>query len=308
MRNLCASFCRKNVKLCYNKYRKIERIIFKKESENKSEKRRKLVDYKIVFSDVDGTLLDSRHKMLPNTVEAIHSLQRRGIPFVIISARSPSGIYPIQEKYKFKSPVISYSGALILDENRRVLYSKGFSRELAEQIIEFIETNRLDCSWNVYSRDTWIVKDRRDPRVMREEMIVCAQAVEGAVNMLPRHAEIGKILCMCNPEHILEIEKRLKSEFPFLSIAKSSESLLEIMQAGITKSSAVKKMCELWKVPLENTVAFGDHYNDVEMLETVAVPFLMGNAPKELKRRFSNITESNDDDGIYEGLRKIGLI
>lgn len=266
------------------------------------------MDYRIVFSDIDGTLLDSRHKMLPNTLAAIHSLQRRGIPFVIISARSPSGIYPIQEKYKFRSPVISYSGALILDENRRVLYSKGFSRELAKQIIDFIEVNHFDCSWNVYSVDTWIVKDRKDPRVMREEEVVCAQAVEGTVDILPQYAEIGKILCMCNPKYILEIEKRLKSAFPFLSIAKSSESLLEIMEDGITKSSAVKTLCRLWGVSVKNTVAFGDHYNDVEMLETVAMPFLMGNAPEELKKRFSNVTETNDNDGIYKGLLKIGLI
>ena len=80
------------------------------------------------------------------------------------------------------------------------------------------------------------------------------------------------------------------------------------MQNGVTKSSAVKTLCKLWNVSLEDTVAFGDHYNDVEMLETVAMPFLMGNAPEELKSRFSNITESNDNEGIYHGLSKIGLV
>jgi len=80
------------------------------------------------------------------------------------------------------------------------------------------------------------------------------------------------------------------------------------MPSGVTKSSAVKTLCELWNIPLESTVAFGDNYNDIEMLETVAQPFLMGNAPDELKTRFSNVTASNDEDGIYKGLVKTGLL
>ena len=264
--------------------------------------------YGIVFSDVDGTLLNSEHQVLPGTLSAIRLLKQQGIPFVIISARSPSGIYPIQEKYRFKSPVISYSGALILDEDGKILFSKGFSREPAKKVIEFIEENQFDCSWNIYSLDTWIVKDKHDPRVIQEENIVRAKAIEGTADTLPDDADIGKILCMCNPDCILDIEQKLKSAFPSLSIAKSSSTLLEIMENGVTKSTAVKTLCKLWNIPLENTVAFGDHYNDVEMLETVAIPFLMGNAPEELKSRFSNITEDNDREGIYHGLSKIGLV
>lgn len=265
-------------------------------------------DYKIVFSDVDGTLLNSRHELSVHTKSAIESLQKKGIPFVIISARSPSGIYPIQKTYQFKSPIICYSGAMILDENRNVLYEKGFSRALAKEIAAYIEENRLPCAWNVYAGDTWMVKDKKDPRVIREETIVQAEAVEGTVDALPEQAQIGKILCMCAPNSLLEIEQKLKAAFPMLSIVKSSDTLLEIMQSGITKSIGVKELCKLWGISPENAVAFGDHYNDIEMLETVGAPFLMGNAPESLRKLKFHITDSNDKDGIYTALKKIGLI
>ena len=265
-------------------------------------------DYKIVFSDVDGTLLNSRHELSVHTKSAIESLQKKGIPFVIISARSPSGIYPIQKTYQFKSPIICYSGAMILDENRNVLYEKGFSRALAKEIAAYIEENRLACVWNVYAGDTWMVKDKKDPRVIREETIVQAEAVEGMVDSLPRRAQISKILCMCEPNRLLDIEQRLKTAFPMLSIVKSSDALLEIMQSVITKSTGVKELCKLWGISPENAVAFGDHYNDIEMLETVGAPFLMGNAPEALKQRGFPVTDSNDKDGIYTALKKIGLI
>lgn len=262
---------------------------------------------KIVFSDVDGTLLDSKHELLPNTLAAIRSLQKQDIPFVIISARSPSGIYSIHRKYGFKSTIISYSGALIIDVNKNILYSKGFTRETARAVISFIEDNQLDCTWNVYSMDTWITNDKENPRVKHEENAVQAQSTQGNIDMFAEDAPIGKMMCMCNPNCILDIEQKLKKAFPELSIAKSSTYLLEIMPSGVTKSTAVKTLCELWNIPLEDTIAFGDNYNDLEMLETVAQPFLMANAPDDMKKRFP-LTASNNDDGIYKGLLKTGLI
>ena len=133
----------------------------------------------IVFSDVDGTLLNSAHQLSENTLYAIRALQKRGIPFVIVSARSPAGVYPIQEKYGFQSPVISYSGALILDAHRNVLAEEGFSPQTAERILSAIDKSGLDCAWNIYSAPAWIVKNKRDPRVLREESIVYTSAAEG---------------------------------------------------------------------------------------------------------------------------------
>ncbi len=263
---------------------------------------------KIVFSDVDGTLLDSRHRILPGTIYAIHELQKKGIPFVIISARSPSGVRPILQENHFACPVICYSGALILDEDGKVLYSDGFSPETAGELIRFIEDRQFDCTWNLYSMDNWIVKDISDERVRREEEIVHARAAAGSVSSLSPDAKVGKLLCMCNPGKILEIEQSVRDAFPAMSIARSSDTLLEIMQEGITKRTGVLTLCRLWNIPVESTLAFGDHYNDLEMLETVAQPFLMGNAPRELKDRFAFVTAGNDDEGIYKALAGMGII
>ena len=84
--------------------------------------------------------------------------------------------------------------------------------------------------------------------------------------------------------------------------------MIEIMAPGITKGSVVLELCRLWNIDVSKAAAFGDNFNDVEMLEVVGLPFLMENAPKELKLRFKNITDSNDDEGIYNALVKIGAI
>ena len=98
----------------------------------------------IVFSDVDGTLLDSSHRISNVTLESIRSLGRRGIPFVIVSARSPSGIFPIFRRYGFRTPIIAHSGALIIDEDGKVLFHKGISKDKARSVISFMESEKMD--------------------------------------------------------------------------------------------------------------------------------------------------------------------
>lgn len=261
----------------------------------------------IVFSDIDGTLLTNDRNITPLTLQAVFSLQKKGIPFVIISARSPSGIYPLMKRYGISCPIISFSGALLLDENRNVLFHRGMKKEVASAVISLIEEEKMDCSWNAYSFEEWIVKSRDDPRVRKEESNVKANSQEGTIDSLTED-EVHKILCICNKEKTEEIEKRLQEKFPTLSIVKSSPILLEIMEQGITKAAAVRKLCEIWKVNIEDTIAFGDNYNDEEMLLEVGKGFLMGNAPDLLKKKISLHTLDNEHDGIYVALKKLGFV
>lgn len=255
----------------------------------------------IVFSDIDGTLLNDEHVVLQSTKDAISKLRSQDIPFVIVSARSPSGIYPILEANDFNCHIISYSGGLILDEHRNILYSVGMTVNIAKDVVRFIESEKLDVTWNIYSYDRWIVKDKTDIRVINEENIVNAQAEEGGYESLDCRTAVHKILCMCNPDKILEIERSLKLQFPNLSIVKSSNILLEIMESGVGKGKAVQKLCQILNQDLSETIAFGDNYNDEDMLDIVGQAFIMGNAPDDLKQKY-NITFDNNSDGIYYGL------
>lgn len=69
---------------------------------------------KAVFSDIDGTLLDSNHQITDETKKEISKVVGKDIPFVLVSARMPSGISHLQQRLSINSPMICYSGALIL--------------------------------------------------------------------------------------------------------------------------------------------------------------------------------------------------
>ena len=261
-----------------------------------------------VFSDIDGTMLDSRHRVSRRTREAVAALRGKGIPFVPVSARSPSGIFPILEDCGLRCPVIAYSGALILDEKGEVLFHRGMPVEEAARILAFLEGSGFDLSWCAYSPCDWIVRDRRDPRIALEEQIVRAQSREAPLSGI-RGGIVSKFLCICEPAQIAALEERLKAAFPGCSIVKSSGKLLEIMAGGVNKADAVRRFCALRGLDIREAAAFGDSYNDMEMLRAVGCGMLMGNAPAELEGAFSGpVVKSCGEDGIYFALKERGVL
>ena len=260
---------------------------------------------RIVFSDADGTLLDSSGRMLPDTLYSIRALEKRNIPFVIVSARSPEGIHTIQKRYGFTSPLIAFSGALIMDEKRKILYSDGMAKETAAAVIRYAEENCHGCVWNLYTADRWITEDASDPRVIKEESIVGTHAEEGSPDMLPDDASVGKVLLMCRHGQILDTERMIRSKFPSLSVTRSSSSLIEIMHGGVSKRSAVEFLCRRYGIPIESAAAFGDNHNDLEMIRSATESYAVGNAAEAVKKAAKYVADTNVNDGVLKVLRTL---
>lgn len=259
-------------------------------------------NYQAIFSDIDGTLLNSDHQVTPVTCQALKQVTDSGMLLTLISARSPAGIEPIVRKNHLHCHIAAFNGALILDENCNILYENGMSRSCAESVISYLEMNHFPVAWNIFTATDWIVKDRKDPRIMREEHIVEAQATEGDIHTISEETAVDKILFICAPGTLHTVQSRLLENFPELTIAASSDILLEITQNGVDKAHALKQLCSLCNIKPADCIAFGDNYNDVEMLKTAGLGIVMGNAPEEIKEQIGHITADNNHDGIAQAL------
>ena len=122
------------------------------------------MQYQCIFSDIDGTLLNSQHEVTDKTKIKIHEIASQGIPFVLVSARTPGGIKKVMDQLEVKIPMISYSGGLVTDENNKIIYSKGLSVETAREIYEFIKRN-FEVSINICSNDCWMSDNLENPWV-----------------------------------------------------------------------------------------------------------------------------------------------
>lgn len=268
------------------------------------------MEWKIVFSDIDGTVLNSEHELLASTIDAVQKLALKNIPFVLVSARMPKAMKLILDEMKVKMPMISYGGALVLDEQNQILYDNKINKIDTEAIISEIELLWPDdVVINYYSDDNWFVKDENNKAVKREENITNVKASQADFkNLIANNILPNKILCMTKANISSKIEAVLQEKFPQLNIVRSSDILIEIMNKDVSKANGIEVLLHHLKMTPAQAIAFGDNYNDLTMLNFVGRGVVMQNAPEEIRKEAKYITKSNNEDGIYEYLKQINMI
>ncbi|WGE71692.1 Cof-type HAD-IIB family hydrolase [Actinobacillus equuli subsp. haemolyticus] len=256
--------------------------------------------YQAVFSDIDGTLLNDQHQITPKTIAAIQRITQQGIPFIPVSARPPLAITPYTELLKTHQAIICYSGALILDRDLTPLYSVSINEtDLIQLDLQLQSFQHL--SINYYANTSWFSNDLANAWTQQEAEITCLQAVKKVEKLTNVH----KILVMGEADEILRLEALLKRLFPQFSIHRSKAEYLEIMNRNATKSAAIRFMQKRLGIVTEHIVAFGDNFNDLDMLQYVGFSVAMANAPDEIKAAASYVTASNNEDGIALVLDKL---
>lgn len=255
--------------------------------------------YRLVFSDIDGTLLDSSHRIGERTRFAVKGLERAGVPFVLVSARMPEGIFPIQDKLGIKAPIVSYSGGLILDSERRVLDSCGFCLSTALELKDRLDKEWPDICVNTYAGSLWLAEDADNPWVKKESLIVGFAPKQGRLSRewVP-DGVVHKLMCLGEADRIAGLEQALRVQYPDLSISRSKPEYLEIMSKSAVKSHGVTFLCGALGIESSASVAFGDQYNDVDMLLAAGLGVAMGNAPEEVKQKADAVAGDNDHEGL----------
>lgn len=263
----------------------------------------------MIFCDIDGTLIDSGHRISIDTRLKIQELYRAGVLFILVSARMPSGIVPLQRELGISAPIVCYNGALILNAQKEPIKTIGIEREKAMCIDAFIKTEWNHICSSTYSYDDWITDDIHNKWIKQEQNITGSVPLGNVISefILPKR-HIHKILCMGEVEAILELNAALKERFPEVSVYCSKGTYLEIMAGDVSKSKAVKFLCKNYEISIEATVSFGDNFNDVDMLLSTGTSYTMGNAPEEVKRLARNITLDNDHEGVLVGLNQLNFV
>lgn len=266
--------------------------------------------YKIVFSDIDGTVITDKHEVLLSTAEAVHQLAAGKVPFVLVSARMPQAMRTVSAQMKMNIPLISYGGAYILEADGNVLHDERISAADAKAVIAELKNHWHDKAVvNYYAADEWYAEDKNDPAVLREENIVDVQAKQAQFDaLLQKGIMPNKILCMSEPPICEKLEQELKEKFPQLQIVRSSPILLEIMNKSVSKSSGIEVLLSHLGLSHEQAIAFGDNYNDTDMLHLAGIGVAMANAPQAVKDAADAVTDANNDDGIYNYLVKLNLV
>lgn len=261
---------------------------------------------KLLFSDIDGTLINSQLQVTARTRDAIRKQVVNGNIFIPVSARMPQAIMTVTGQIMKTCPMIAYNGALVLDELGRPLSSKFMDANKAAEVCAEVEKKHNQTTWNVYSGYDWYYcSGNNSSFVKKEEQIVKVKATASSLEQVKKLKGVHKVLIMGEPKQLAKAQKELTAKFSDLVLVKSAPTLLEIMVKGVSKGSGVKVLAQEFNVSLDKCWAFGDNFNDESMLKKVGHPVLMGNAPANLKNIFKSITLDNDHDGIAKVLDQL---
>ncbi|MBK3495279.1 Cof-type HAD-IIB family hydrolase [Viridibacillus sp. YIM B01967] len=257
--------------------------------------------YKVVFFDVDGTLLSEIDRSIPlSTREAIDKLIEKGIKVVVATGRP----YNLCEEFKVMGidTVISANGAHI-KRNDEVIYKSALSTETVRDISAFAKLNGHGIS---YFTEQFAMNGigSDDERIMKalNETLSLTQYPEKMSSLSE------EVYCICLYADDREAQKFVDS-FPRLRFIRFHSYVTNVLEEKeVSKSFAIKKVLDHLKICRSEAIAFGDGGNDIDMLEYVGLGIAMGNGDERLKQKADYVTKKASEDGISYALKNFGVI
>jgi len=261
--------------------------------------------YKLICSDIDGTLLNKERELSDRTVKAFKKLTPQ-IPVILISSRMPKAMRHLQEELDIQDQaLIAYNGGLVLNyENGNAisLLSKEVPISITDQLLTFIDKSTIHASlynadeWYVPAMDYWAKREQNNTKVDP----TVANLQEVCQQWKSQNKGPHKIMCMGEAGEIQLLENWINMyHSTVLNAYRSKPTYLEISSKQISKLSALSFLLEQkFTVSLDEVIAFGDNYNDIEMIQGVGIGVAVGNAKKEVKAVADRITLSNLEDGV----------
>lgn len=268
------------------------------------------MSYKIVFSDIDGTLLNKDRELSERTIKTIQEIKDE-IPVVLISARMPQAMRHFQKQLGIENqPIICYNGGFVLIDEQPVS-STAIPVQTIKELARFNKNTNVHLSlyngeeWHVPDYDYWAKREKRNTKVTPSITHIDTVMNDWGKRELGAH----KIMCMGEEDRIEEMFQFLNENYgDKLHVYRSKETYIEVANKQISKLTAIEYLLKNhFNLSIEETVAFGDNYNDVEMINGVGMGVAVANAREETKKVANKITDASIDDGVAKTLEELFL-
>lgn len=259
---------------------------------------------KILILDLDGTLTNSKKEITEKTLHALLAMQERGHKIVIATGRPAHGvkwISDILQLEKFGGYVLCFNGARVMNATtKEIIYQQRFPKEYMAPLYEFALTH--DMGMVTYRGSDVITGTRVDKYMEFEANLNFMELVKVEDFVYYIDFDINKCLFSATEDVALELEKELASLYEGkLSVYRSEPFFIEAMPLGVDKAASLSKLFESIGVDRMDTVACGDGFNDMSMIQYAGVGVAMKNAQDVVKEVADVITKkTNDEDGLIE--------
>jgi len=261
--------------------------------------------YKMIASDLDGTLNNSKYLISEGNAKAIKKAMDAGIKVVLCSGRSPVSLagyaknIGLDEKGCYG---IGFNGGTVYEaDTGKVLYDSRLKRELALDIVKDIKRISPDVKTSMYIEDDFvmaeegltILEDYNNEGLLKLEMVE---------NFDHLTQDIVKIMLIDEREKLDYIYNEMKDIIDEkYTMVFTGSNILEFLPININKAEGIKLLAKHLGISMDEVVSFGDNYNDIEMIVEAGFGIAIANAVEPLKKVADYVTKrDNDDDAMIE--------
>lgn len=268
---------------------------------------------KILFTDLDGTLLNNESRVVGEMRQALIDMCEAGHVLVLSSGRPLDSITEVMREAGLDFPgmyIIANNGTLIYDcDNKKPLLELRVAYEDVSAIWKLAKEQGIHVQ--TYT-DTHIISAAEDEEVQfyRRRIHLPLALAENPLDVLEK--EPFKVLCVELNDHdrIAAFQSILHEQFgDRLQTVFSNPMYLEIFAKEAGKGNGLRFVCDYLNVPIENSIAAGDAQNDISMLEAAGLAVAMCNGDEDIKAMADVVTKRNNHecglaDVVYEYIMK----
>ncbi|MGB6129391.1 MAG: HAD family hydrolase [Psychrilyobacter sp.] len=256
---------------------------------------------KLIATDMDGTLLNSKHEINPEFWEVWGKLKEKNIVFACASGRQYYNLIKKFENIKDDIYFIAENGSFVAYKGE-ILHINILDRKKTFEFIELARTidgvNVVLCGKNsayVELNDSKFIEEVK-PYYEKFEIVNSLEEVED---------DFLKI-ALCDfknsEENSYKYFKEFENEY---KITVSGGVWLDISNLDANKGTAMRKLQKILGITPKETLVFGDYLNDIELLESGEHSYAMENAHPKLKELAKNIAKSNEENGVVEKIKEL---
>lgn len=262
------------------------------------------MDKKVLILDIDGTLTNSKKEITPKTLEAMLKVQEAGHTIMIASGRPTQGVKWISDALqleKFGGYVLNFNGARITNvKTKEVVYQQMFPKECMKPLYEYALSH--DMGFMTYEKNYLLYGTRLDEHMEFEARLNHLELKHVDDMIAYVDFDVNKCLFTANVDVAPQLEQELAALYKDqLSIYRSEPFFIEAMPLGVDKAASLDRLFQIIGVDKKNSIACGDGFNDMSMIQYAGVGVAMANAQDAVKEVADVITsKTNDEDGLLE--------
>ncbi|WP_335428437.1 Cof-type HAD-IIB family hydrolase [Bacillus sp. JJ1609] len=279
-----------------------------------------------IATDMDGTLLTATQQITSENRVAIRKALENGVEVVIATGRSYQEAKFVLEEAGIRLPMICVNGAEVRSKTGEIVSSNPLNKEQARQAALRLVENGV--YFEVYTNEGTFTEDEdkaisiivdifstANPEVPIEQIAEAAEdrLHKGLVRTIEHYDrlfeqdqyEIYKLLAFSLDPEKLEAANVALKEIEGLAISSSGSENIEITSLDAQKGVALEKFVTSRGISLEETMALGDNYNDLSMLQRVGKPVAMGNAVDQIKTLCGEVTLTNEESGVGKAIMAV---